>query len=398
MRKTDVVVIGAGMVGASCALSLARHGKLTVTLIDNASACNAMGDEENANIRVSALGQASVQFLSELGVWQALPHAFFLPYQHMRIWDEMNDAELAFDAAEVGSQQLGYIVDNRALVYTLQKAVSQCSNIQTFYSESAAHISQNGNEVILTLASGEQLQSRLLVAADGANSWVRKALEIPATEFKYQQQAIVVKIATEFSHQRTAWQRYLSSGPVALLPVFDHKGLDNQCSIVWSTEMAESDRLMSLSNHDFAVELQHAVEGRLGKIELLSDRLSFPLQSNIASRYVEGAVVLVGDAAHRIHPMAGQGVNLGFKDVITLQNEVLLAHETNRSISSRKILRRYERTRKLDNQLTDKAMTSLYHVFGSQSPSFAMLRGLGVKALNRSSAIKNQLAKQAMGI
>ena len=398
MLKVDVVVVGAGMVGASCALGLAQKGKLSIAMLDRSSAETLPENIQQANIRVSALSQSSVQLLKDLDVWQELPDEYHYPYQRMQIWDEMNDAELAFDAAEVGSKELGFIVDNHSLVYALQRKIEKCSQIKPLYSESISELQQDNEAVTLKLESGEQLRCDLLIAADGTNSWVRKALEIPVKEFEYEQQAIVVKIATKFSHNATAWQRYLSSGPVAVLPLYGNKKFANQGSIVWSAQNIEAERLMALSDKDFAVELQHALENRFGEIQLLSERQNFPLKSNIASRYVEGRAVLVGDAAHRIHPMAGQGVNLGFKDAAMLTQEVLAAHDSNRNISSYRILRRYERARKLDNQLTDQSMTTLHRLFGISNPGFAMLRGLGIKALNSSTMLKNRMARQAMGI
>lgn len=396
MQKADIIIVGAGMVGASCALGLAANSDLSVILLD--SSTEAKLDPANVNTRVSALSQSSVQCLESLGVWQNIAKHGCEPYHNMYIWDEMNDAELQFDASEVGKQQLGYIVDNGSLVYALQQAVGCQKNIRCMYAEEAVKLEQSKDGVVLHLASEQKVSSNLLIAADGANSWVRQALGVPTQNFEYQQQAIVAKIALQYSHKSTAWQRYLSSGPVAVLPVSGDKEHVNQASIVWSAQIKRAEELQSLSDADFERELQYALENRLGEIKLLSPRSKFPLQSVISNHYVDGSVVLVGDAAHRIHPMAGQGVNLGFKDVTVLQDEVLSAYHQYQNVARRNNLRRYERQRKLDNQLTDQAMTALHHLFGISNPSMAMLRGMGIKALNRSLAVKNQLAMQAMGI
>jgi len=393
IKKFDIVVVGAGLIGSALALALVKQsssrGKaLRVALVERTPQ---LKSNELPNQRVIALGKAATDLLAMVNVFDQLSPSFSNPYERMFIWDENSNGELEFTASEHKLSRLGYMVDSVQCTLLLQRQVEQVAEISTFYNSEALSFSRINQSTVELELSSETLQAPLMVAADGASSWLRSQAKIFANHRSYQQKGIVAKITTEESHQNTAWQRFLSTGPLALLPVEK-----NQCSIVWSVSNPQVSELMSLDKGAFEQSLMNALGGKLGKVSLLSKRLSFPLVSQQAQSYFVRNVGLIGDAAHSIHPLAGQGANLGFKDVIALVDT--LTGESVVSLSDVRLLHRYQQLRKVDNQQTDFMMTALHHAYSETLPAWLALRGLGMNSVDRSNAIKAFLVTQAAGL
>lgn len=392
IQKFDIIIVGAGLVGCSLALMLAKqkhlagNKKFSIALVERSSQ---MTQNKSPNQRVVALGKLATDTLSDVGAINALGNDACYSYQGVTVWDENSDGELTFDANKLDLRRLGYMVDSVQCTIELQKAIEKTNRVVTYYQAQTESLVVNKTGVKLTL-NKMVLSAPLVVAADGGSSWVRQQAKIFANHRCYQQKGIVAKIETEFSHQDTAWQRFLSTGPLALLPVSD-----NQCSIVWSAQNDVAEELMSLTNDEFESNLQQALGNRLGKIKLLTKPLAFPLVSQQAERYFSRHIVLVGDAAHRIHPLAGQGANLGFKDVAVLTD--ILTDESVLDLSDIGLLKRYEKRRQPDNKQTDFLMSALHHAYQDNIPAWLSVRGLGMNLINHSKLLKSWLVDQASG-
>ena len=416
----DVIVVGAGMVGSVFALLLSKvfskHVGLNIAVVEQAAL---LTKAKQQNQRVVALGEAATDMLKQVGIFESLGDNVCHAYDKMFVWDENTDGELAFAAQDYNKTTLGYLIDSQECARLLQSQLAADQNIQTFYEFSAESLSFACADRLSALGSGggngfsaelrsdnAVLRAPLVVAADGNRSWVRQQAKIMSSEHDYQQRAIVLRIHTELSHQDTAWQRFLETGPVAVLPL-----ADNQSSIVWSANLTLAEQLMAMSDKEFENALTDALESRLGKVQVLSKRLSFPLKSQRAERYFKKGVVLIGDAAHSIHPLAGQGANLGFKDAASLAQVLAAALENNSNsrvpssprtdtshLGDLAILERYQRARKLDNQQTDMMMSALHLAYQNNSPWWLGARSIGMNWIGSSIAIKRLLARQAMGI
>lgn len=385
--KVDIIIVGAGLIGSALALLLAkRKPNLCIAIVERGPQ---LLDNHFPNQRVVALGRVATEILDDVGILPKLGASFANPYEKMFVWDEYSDGELSFNAKEHDLDALGSMVDSVQCTLLLQQAIAVTDSIKTFYSSEPVSFTRYGGQAQLSLAD-ETLKAPLIIAADGASSWLRKQVKIFANHRAYKQKGIVAKISTERPHLNTAWQRFLSSGPLAFLPV-----ADNQCSIVWSAGEQLSMELMSLNNDEFAQRLSQAFEGRLGHVSVLSKPIAFPLVSQQAQTYFTQNVALVGDAAHSIHPLAGQGANLGFKDIQALTE--LLCNESVTCFSDVGLLQAYQRCRQKDNQQTDFMMSALHHAFQGRLPVWMLARGLGMNILNRSEGIKNMLVKQAIG-
>jgi len=387
--KFDIGIVGAGIVGSAFALWLDKHTDYSVCLIER-NAPLSCPDQKNE--RVVALGALATDYLKDINVFQRLDTDASHAYRTMRVWDDNSDGELEFDALIAEREYLGHVVDSPMCNFHLQQALLD-SDVSCFFAAQVQDLTQGSpRSQLLFDYQGEQrtLSCNLLVAADGGRSWLRQKAKIFANHHSYQQQGIVATISTESSHQNCAWQVFLESGPLAILPL-----ANNLSSIVWSADNERASELMSLSNADFEVRLSQALSRRLGSVCLKSDRKSFPLHSVQAERYFSANVVLIGDAAHSIHPMAGQGANLGFKDALALGE--LLRNSGVQASSTPSLLDKYQRQRQSDNQQTDALMTALHHTYRVNSPLFMMARGVGMNLLNRSTLMRNILATHAMG-
>jgi len=391
----DVAVVGGGMVGAAAALALARAGFATALL--EARAPKAWSVHDEVDLRVVGLAPSSLALLDELGVWPSIRAARVGPYAHMHVWDAESGAAIDFDAASEGRELLGYIVENNLVQWTLWQALEAAGVRRLCPAEVRAFetpaFDGRADRIQLELADGETLAARLLVAADGAASPLRQLAGIGTRGRDYAQQAVVAHVSTERPHGGTAWQRFLSTGPLALLPL-----ADGRSSLVWSLPEAEAQRVLALSEQAFLDELGLASDFRLGRIIATTPRATFPLKLQLAERYQAERLVLLGDAAHAVHPLAGQGVNLGLRDVAELRDTLVAARDAGRDIGAAHVLRRYARRRRSADTLDALGFDALARIYAWQSPALVAARGLGVRLLDRLAPLKRRIAEHAAGL
>jgi len=390
MKHYDVVIIGGGMVGASLACLLAKIG-LNIAVVE-AYLPKAYHADDPYDLRVSALSHFSRQVLIDTGAWSFIEAMRIAPYEAMQIWDAQGQGKIGFDATEIGAAQLGHIVENRIIQLGLLNALAHYKNAELIAPArlEALHTAAD-NKKTLTLDTGLSLSANLVIGADGASSPLRQYANIGVQRQDYGQHGLVTVVETEYSHQNTAWQCFLATGPIAFLPL----GNSKQCSIVWTLPSDKADKILALSEHDFKQQLEQAIDRKLGKILNVSPRAAFPLKGSYAENYVQTGIALVGDAAHTIHPLAGLGVNLGFKDVAKLAE--ILSAVTSNKLGNFKVLRRYERARRGDNMLTMKAMEAFSLLFGHTAGTVKDLRNTGLNWMDQSSTIKRLFMQYAMG-
>ena len=388
MKPWDVLVNGGGMVGAALACALVR-GRRRVLLLDKASP-PAVPPEGPPEARVSALTLASQRLLAALGAWGDLaPHA--QPLRAMEVWDAGSRGHIRFEAAELGEPALGWIVENRRIRAALLARLQGVPEAAVRHGTGPQALDREPRAVVLSLGGGQRVAGRLLVGADGAQSWVRRQAGIGVDLTDYGQQALVAVVRPARHHEDTAWQRFLPGGPLAFLPL--PRG---RCAIVWSLPTAEAESLAALPEEAFARRLAEALEQRLGEILEVGPRSTHPLAARHARQYVQPRLALVGDAAHTIHPLAGQGVNLGFADAAALAE--VLEERPEADPGALSLLRRYERWRKGENLAMLTAMTAFWGAFGSTHPLLRGLRGLGLSLAHRAGPAKLLIMRRACGL
>lgn len=381
--KHDVVVVGGAVVGAALTLALHKAG-FKAALVERGSAPKAF-DATTYDPRVYALAPAGIRFLEALAVWPAIAAQRVSAYQGMEVWETHQAQALRFTAAESGVKELGCIVENGLLLSALWSALK---NTPTFAESAVQRCSFDAAPVCLHLSGGLELQADLVVSAEGADSLLRDAAGIESTGWSYDQRAVVCHIQTEKPHAGTAYQRFLPTGPLALLPL-----ADGRCSIVWSADETLAGELLALSDAEFRVRLTAASQSCLGAVTDSTARLSFPLRAQHADHYVREGFALAGDSAHVIHPLAGQGVNLGLADAEALVRILSDARGPSQRLGSLRVLKRYERARRAAN-LDALALTDgLHRLFRSKLPFLER----GMNLLNRTTSLKRELAQRAMG-
>ncbi len=397
-QEFDIVIVGAGLVGASLACAIAQFKQtqlLRIALIEAGNDVQHFNDE-SFDPRVVALTQASQNFFRQLGVWEDIEQTRVCGYRDMHVWDGEGTAEIHFSSADVRSDYLGHIVENSVIVNLLRKNIAQYSQVKLIQPATIKAM-ENSNAVIVTLDNGTRLVTRLLIAADGAHSTVRELAEFETREWDYGHKAIITTVQTELPNQLTAWQRFMRTGPLAFLPLptINEKYF---CSIVWSAKSELADELMQLSDTEFNSRLAQSFEFKLGKIIHTAERFIIPLRQRHAKTYIQPHIVLVGDAAHNIHPLAGQGVNLGLLDVKVLAQEIERALERKIPLNDFSILRRYQRQRLANNLMMMSAMEAFKRLFGSESLVLTWLRNTGMRQLNSLTELKKIIVKAAMGL
>ncbi len=394
----DIIIVGAGLVGTALAGAIAQQNSaalLRIALIEAGGDTQHFSDE-NFDPRVVALTQASQNLLTTIGVWQKIVSQRACAYSEMEVWDGEGTANIHFSAAEVRQDHLGHIIENSVIVAALREHLINYPQITLI--QPAAVVGLHKSEAIqIVLDNGVILTTKLLVAADGAQSKVRELAEFSTREWDYGHTAIITTVQTEFPHQATAWQRFMRSGPLAFLPL-PSVNKKYFCSIVWSAEHALASELMALNDVDFCTRLGFAFEHKLGKILHAATRLAVPLRQRHAKHYIQPQIVLVGDAAHNIHPLAGQGVNLGLLDVAALAQEIKRAGDRGIPLDDFSILRRYQRQRMASNLIMMTAMEAFKQLFGDSSLMLNWLRNNGMRQLNSLTTVKKFIVNTAMGL
>ncbi len=395
-REFDVIIVGAGIIGAvmACLLKAPSAGTpLRVALIADRFAQPAAVDAD-WDLRVFALSRASERLLKLCGIWEALPAARVNPYERMCVWDAQGAAHgpgcLSFDCAAIGEPNLGYIVDGAVLQW---QALERARALGAVLIEAPlSSIAGGADAVRAGLADGRELRGTLIVGADGTESKTRQLLGIDTAGHAYDQDALVTHVRTSAPHAATAWQRFLPGGPLAFLPLSD-----GRCSIVWSTPRVEAARLRALDPEGFGSALSAASGEALGSCTVTAPLAAFPLKLQYALSYARPRAVLLGDAAHVVHPLAGQGLNLGLMDCAVLA-QVLKDCGVPRSFGDMKVLRRYERWRRSENLLAGAGLDALERLFSYAKGPLPAVRSFGLGAVERLPMLKRRLARQALGL
>lgn len=386
----DVVIVGAGMVGATLACALASS-RLRIALLDARCPQQRWADD-SYDIRVSAITHASQSLLQDLQIWPYIEAQRLSPYRDMHVWDASGNGQVHFDSAELGEADLGHIIENRVIVKALHQRLALFDNIRLLCPVEMKKLDIGEDRACLTLVDETQIQARLIVAADGGRSWIRKQAGMGVHGWDYDQSALVTWVKTERDHQQTAWQRFQPDGPLAFLPL-----TEGHSSIVWSTTHDHASALLALGEAAFAEELAINFEQRLGRIEKIGPRAVFPLRYFETLHYIQPRLALVGDAAHMMHPLAGQGVNLGMADAASLAEVLLDACGKHRDPGSYSVLRRYERWRRADNRAMLCSMDAFKLLFSSGSESICWLRNTGLNITDRMTPLKRAFMQRALG-
>lgn len=399
VNQYDLIIVGGGMVGAAIACGLAPTG-MQIAVLEQAEAAP-VWQAEQVDPRVSALTEASRRFLEHLGAWPQMPELRVTPYQQMKVWEADGTGHIEFSCDDIFAENIGHIVENSVTLTALLHQMSRYPNVQLLrgvqllgITDAQAHGLEMQRTVLL--ADGSQLNTQLIVATDGARSKLREWGNFETREWDYGHNAIVTTIRLEQPHQGTAWQRFMPTGPLALLPI-TKQGDDHYCSIVWSATEAESERLMALNEVQFCAELGQAFEHRLGQVLACDPRFSFPLRQRHAKRYWHNSLVLAGDAAHTIHPLAGQGVNLGLLDAATLVEVLTHAWQRQQPLGIGQTLQQYQRRRMPDNLKMMALMETFKRLYGPVPLPLRWMRNVGMNMVNNSPLIKKQLLRQALG-
>ncbi len=387
--RADVAIVGGGMVGLALACALKESG-LHVVVIERSEA--QVRTSLGRDCRVSAIVLGNVRILQGLGVWEHLAADAGVMHA-MRIWDDQHPGGIRFDAAEIGEAALGYLVENSKLQAAMRKTLLRAEHVELLCPAELSDIEWDEDEVRLRLADGRLLSTPLVVGADGAHSWLRQQAEIGCRERDYRQKGIVATIRPQQPHRGVAYQRFLPTGPLALLPM-----TDDLCSIVWSAENDEAERLMALEDAAFLEALNLTFGPQLGRIEEVGERAAFPLKIRLAHHLVQPRLALIGDAAHTIHPLAGLGVNLGLRDAMVLAQEIVDARRFGEDWGELDVLNRYMKQRLPDILSIMASMEGLHRIFTTQWPGLAAFRGFGMRAVGNSGLIKRVLMQNSTGL
>ena len=393
--NANILIVGAGMVGLAAANLLARDERLTVTVVD-AGKRPEFAIDDDVSLRVSAIAPGSSTLLSSIGVWQQIVEKRVCPYTNMKVWDAAGHADgpetLSFEAAEFALPQLGFIVENIVIQDALLHQLEH-TDAAIHFETQIDSIRRDGDRYEIELESARKFRPDLLIGADGAKSFVRSCAEIPVRLWQHRQKAFVTHLRPDLNHGNTAWQRFVSDGPIGLLPL-----QDGRVSCVWSTTPANADEALAMSTQQLSNRLTDISDAVLDRLTPEGPRGAFALESQHAERYVTAGLALVGDAAHAIHPLAGQGVNLGFADASKLAQTIFAELDRGESVGDLPVLRKYERARTGANQLMLSFVDGLNRLFSTDSASLAQLRGAGMYAFNKSGPVRNHAVQVALGI
>lgn len=397
-KRYDVLIVGAGMAGLGCAALLATgpaRDKMKIRVID-AGHEPTFDSASDVGLRVSAISAGSMRILDRASVREKIAAARVFPYREMRVWDASNVVEspetLYFKAAEFGLPELGAIVENELVQFSLLQRLRELG-VEVRFETRVSALQWSTGPTVITVEGGEELTADLVVGADGANSRIRKSASIAVSSWNYPQHALVTHVRCAKPHQDIAWQRFLQNGPIALLPLSA-----NRVSVVWSTTPDRAEAALAASDVELSKILTRISDGVLGELTADSPRGRFPLRAQIAKEYVRYGLALVGDAAHCVHPLAGQGVNLGFADVAELADVVATALENGEHPADLPVLRRYARARRGANATMLYFIDGLNKLFLSKAPALTRIRATGMRLFNESGPIKRRAVRTALGI
>lgn len=385
----DAVVVGGGVVGAACALALAGEG-LQVAMVEGREP--PAWSPQKPDLRVFAFAADNAALLESLGVWKQVDQARARAYRRMRVWDAGGGGDLTFDADTLGRRELGWIVENGLLVDRLWAALP-AAGVQLYCPARVETMEQDAQGVRLRLDDGRRVEASIAIAADGAESTLRTLAGLDVSRHDYGQRGVVAYVDTALPNEDTAWQRFLDTGPLAVLP-FDR----NRSSIVWTLPDAEAERVLALDEDSFNRELTNAFGGRLGEMRLVSARAAFPLRRQLATAYVAGRVLTLGDAAHVVHPLAGQGVNLGLRDVTGLRDLVREARQRRQDWSSPHRLQRWARSRRSENTVAAYSFDAINKIFSNDEMHLTLARGALLGLAGKMPPLMSMFWKRASGL
>ncbi|MBS0349803.1 MAG: UbiH/UbiF/VisC/COQ6 family ubiquinone biosynthesis hydroxylase [Proteobacteria bacterium] len=391
-----ITIIGAGIVGLVLANALAGE-QFAITLVDN-KLPELTWPDNHLDPKVSAINMASWQILKNLKVWESINPSAIAPLRELQVWDKLGGGQIHFDCADIGAPQLGFIIENRALIKALWEKLAAFENVSILcprHPSKLTHIvsEQSPRPIEIQLDNGATILADLVVGADGGRSWVRDMMGVAIAERSYEQQALIFVAHSALEHRDTGWQSFLSTGPLGVLPLNDRFAT----AIVWSNTLPAAKRLLEMSSTDFNQELTTALDHRLGSMVCVSPLQAIPLVMRHAMVYVQPRLALIGDAAHTIHPLAGQGVNLGLLDAAVLAQVIADARNKQQDIGSLRVLTRYQRWRKAGNSIMLAAMRGFKDLFSREENWLIRCRSLGLDFTDHSHFLKKLFMDYAMG-
>jgi 2-octaprenylphenol hydroxylase len=391
MQVFDIVIVGGGTVGLTQALALKNSGLSVAVVESHVSESMPSGEPQ---LRVSALTLATENILHNLGAWQHLDADRLCSYVKMQVWDQDSFGKIAFSADQVQKKQLGHIVENQAVRHSLWIQAQSSRYIELLTPKKIKQLVFGQQECFITLDDNSQVSARLVIGADGANSVVKKQANLAQTFWDYDQHGIVATVKTVLPHNHTARQIFTPTGPLAFLPLWDA----HHCSIVWSQDEPIAAELLNLSDDEFNKALTAAFDCTLGICELVSDRQSYPLKMRYARQWVGDRVAIIGDAAHTIHPLAGQGANLGILDAAVLAEQIIKLVEQDKDFGLAKNLRPFERWRKTEAIKMVAAMEGFKRLFAGDQAVKKLIRDTGLSLANHLPFAKQKIIQHAMGL
>ncbi|MFZ7201108.1 FAD-dependent monooxygenase [Avibacterium avium] len=387
--QRDVIIVGGGMVGAACAVGLGQLG-LNVQVIESAP-LPTFQENSPYDLRISAISLASVQLLQQLQSWQYIEQMRICPYRALETW-EIDGFSTYFHCKELDHSELGYMVENNVIQLGLWQAFSQLENVQSSLQAKVERAEKCGENWQIFLTNGEQYSAPLVIAADGANSQLRQIAGIGVTGWQYRQDCLLILVDTELPQQDITWQQFFPSGPRAFLPLEGQ-----QACLVWYDSPEKITQLKQLSKEKLAHVIEQSFPARLGQVKLQKAG-SFALTRRHAQQYYHQGIVLVGDASHTINPLAGQGVNLGFKDVKALLQVMESAVQNQQDFASDEVLKKYQTLRQKDNLLMQSAMDLFYKGFKTELLPVKIARNAALFLASKATPLKKQALKYALGL
>ncbi|MCB5162676.1 UbiH/UbiF/VisC/COQ6 family ubiquinone biosynthesis hydroxylase [Marinomonas algarum] len=395
-KSYDLIIVGAGMVGALSAVLLAKSS-LRVALVDKHDGEHVLSVPPAYDARVSAISSQSKSLLEAANVWQNLPSGRVTSYDNIVVWDGLGAGYIDFNAGFAAMPELGDLVENIVLSQQLMTQIKHNANIDLYLGNGLESYELSESGATVDLLSGDRLVSQVLIAADGGSSSLRSENGFETVEWDYGHTAIAATIEIDQAHQNTAWQSFGEEGVLAFLPlppVNDRHFV----SIVWCVPPKDAQQLTELSDDDFCRRVHYAINKRFQVVGITRPRQAIPLRQRHAKEYIKSGIALIGDAAHTIHPLAGQGANLGFADVKALVEVLSKAHKRGEPLGQSKVLRRYQRARMLDNMAMTAGMEAFKRLFSTQQPLIVQLRNAGMKQFDRSLGIKKKIIARAAGL